>query len=69
MNQIDWIALSKRNWKRKRGRNVNDEIQLCCVFGTPIHRLGTYYVRPAYTDGELWMCKKAYQKMLIESRR
>jgi len=37
---------------------------VCVAYGTPIHRAGTYYVRPAYTDGSDWLCQQAYDEMI-----
>lgn len=37
----------------------------CCVaYGLPIHRAGTYYVRPAYTDGQSWLSQQGYDEMV-----
>lgn len=41
---------------------------MCVAFGTPIHRAGTYYVRPAYTDGERWLSQQAYDEMVQRTR-
>ena len=36
----------------------------CAAYGTPIHRAGTYYRRPAYTDGERWLCQQAHDELV-----
>ena len=40
----------------------------CAVFGTPLHRAGTYYRRPAYTDGELWLSQRGYDALIRRTR-
>jgi hypothetical protein len=36
-----------------------------------LHRKGTYYLRPVYTDGEVWLCQQAYDEMIeqVEGHR
>ena len=36
-----------------------------------MHRKGTYYLRPAYTDGKVWLCQQAYDEMIewVEGHR
>jgi hypothetical protein len=35
----------------------------CVQCGAHLNRKDTYYVRPAYTDGELWLCSACYDRM------
>jgi len=35
----------------------------CAAYQTPIHRTGTYYRRPAYTDGTVWLSQQAYDDL------
>jgi hypothetical protein len=63
--QKKWEALAEHQWQRVKWRRTDGltENECCCVYGTPIHREGTYYLRPAYTDGKRWMCQQAYREM------
>lgn len=75
-----WEALAARPWRRVRWRrtrtpDVSDpargappEGAVCAAFGTPLHRRGTYYVRPAYTDGERWLSQQAYDELVRRTR-
>ncbi|MDT0632455.1 hypothetical protein [Rubrivirga litoralis] len=68
-----WAALAERPWRRVRWRRARTpdappEGARCVAFGTPIHRAGTYYVRPAYTDGEAWLSQQAYEAMVRRTR-
>lgn len=63
-----WEALATRPWRRVRWRRARTpdappEGATCVAFGTPIHRAGTYYVRPAYTDGDAWLSQQGYDEM------
>lgn len=60
-----WEDLGKRTWKRVHWRRStgSEKIPACAVRGTPIHRKGTYYVRPAYTDGELWLSQQGFDEL------
>lgn len=68
-----WQKLAARSWRRVKWRRSGTEpvLQRCAAYDRPIHRTGTYYVRPAYTDGELWLCQQAYYEMVrrTEGRR
>ncbi|WP_412067721.1 hypothetical protein [Rubrivirga sp. IMCC43871] len=64
-----WQALAAREWRRVRWRKARSpdappEDAVCLAFGLPIHRTGTYYVRPAYTDGTDWLSQQAYDAMI-----
>lgn len=60
-----WQDLAQSTWRRKKWRQTDPhpEAMVCCAFGTPIHRAGTYYLRPAYTDGKRWLSQQAYRVM------
>lgn len=58
-----WADLSQRRWRRTRWRKGLAEHATCAAYGTPIHRAGTYYRRPAYTDGTLWLSQQAYDAL------
>lgn len=62
-----WDALAARAWRRVRWRRgaagAPPEDAHCVAFHTPIHRTGTYYIRPAYTDGTDWLSQQAYDEM------
>ena len=69
-----WEALASAEWRRVRWRRSRSpdappEGAVCAAYGTPIHRAGTYYVRPAYTDGERWLSQQAYDAMVRHVRR
>jgi hypothetical protein len=66
VTQADWENLAARPWRRVKWRRTTGEppSEVCAVYGTPIHRSGTYYLRPAYTDGELWLSQRAYEEMM-----
>jgi hypothetical protein len=55
-----WADLAGRRWRRVKGR---DAAAVCAVFGTPLHRAGTYYLRPVYTDGVLWLSQRGYEAL------
>ncbi|MEM6328540.1 MAG: hypothetical protein AAF791_15600 [Bacteroidota bacterium] len=60
-----WDDLARRRWRRVRWRKGDAaEMATCALFGTPIHRRGTYYVRPAYTDGERWLSQQGYDALM-----
>ncbi len=68
-----WEGLAAHEWRRVRWRRSRmpeapPEGAVCAAYGTPIHRAGTYYVRPAYTDGERWLCQQAYDAMIRRTR-
>ena len=68
-----WEALAERTWRRVRWRRARSpdappEGARCVAYGTPIHRAGTYYVRPAYTDGAGWLSQQAYEEMVRRTR-
>lgn len=65
-----WEALAQRPWRRVRWRAGDDAPEgVCAAYGTPLHRRGTYYLRPAYTDGEAWLCQQAYDEMIRRTQR
>jgi hypothetical protein len=65
-----WEALAARPWRRVKWRagevapEAGASEAVCAAYGTPIHRPGTYYLRPAYTDGAAWLCQQAYDEMV-----
>ena len=68
-----WAALAERPWRRVRWRQARSpgappEGVRCVAYGTPIHRAGTYYVRPAYTDGDAWLSQQAYEELVRRTR-
>lgn len=64
-----WAALAERPWQRVRWRRGEKAPSATCLaYGSPIHRAGTYYLRPAYTDGEAWLCQQAYDEMIRRTR-
>ncbi len=65
-----WEALAARPWRRVKWRRAADAPAdgVCAAYGTPIHRRGTYYLRPAYTDGERWLSQRAYEEMVRRTR-
>ena len=62
-----WAGLAARPWRRVRWRvglgEAPDAEARCAAFGTPLHRAGTYYRRPAYTDGTLWLSQQGFDEM------
>ena len=69
-----WDDLARRRWRRIRWRRERTpeappEGAVCAAFGTPIHRTGTYYVRPAYTDGEIWLSQQGYDALIRRTRQ
>jgi hypothetical protein len=65
-DQAFWEDLASRRWRRVKWRRSTGEPleETCAAYGTPIHRAGTYYLRPAYTDGEFWLSQRAYEEMV-----
>lgn len=65
-DQDFWEGLAQRDWRRVKWRRSTGEspAETCAAYGTPIHRKGTYYLRPAYTDGELWLSQRGYEEMI-----
>jgi hypothetical protein len=61
-----WDGLAGRRWRRVKWRRSTGAppAETCAAFGTPIHRTGTYYLRPAYTDGEIWLSQRGYEEMV-----
>lgn len=68
-----WEALAERPWKRARWHRTDGSpaSETCYAYGVPLHRKGTYYLRPAYTDGKVWLCQQAYDEMIewVEGHR
>jgi hypothetical protein len=69
-----WEALARRPWRRVKWRAHEAPPEaaataVCAAYGTPLHRAGTYYLRPAYTDGEVWLCQQAYEEMVRRTQR
>ena len=59
-----WADLARRRWRRVRWRaGLSEAMPVCAALGTPIHRAGTYYRRPAYTDGALWLSQHGFDEM------
>ena len=61
-----WEALADRPWRRVKWRRSDGDPpnERCIAYDLPIHRKGTYYLRPAYTDGEAWLCQQAYDELV-----
>ncbi|MEM8599653.1 MAG: hypothetical protein AAGF99_07020 [Bacteroidota bacterium] len=60
-----WQALAARGWRRARTAPIE---AVCHAYGIPIHRKGTYYRRPAYTDGAVWLSQQAYDTLMMRTR-
>lgn len=62
-----WADLAARPWRRVRWRIGLGETPgadaRCVAFGTPLHRASTYYRRPAYTDGTVWLSQQGFDEM------
>ena len=61
-----WASLAESVWRRvrwRRGLGPPGEAR-CAAFGLPLHRAGTYYRRPAYTDGTRWLSQQGYDEMI-----
>ena len=72
-----WADLAARAWRRVRWRvglggapddgapddGAPGDGARCAAFGTPLHRAGTYYRRPVYTDGAVWLSQQAFDEM------
>ena len=67
-----WAGLAAREWRRVRWRvgvvDVPAEA-VCVAFGTPLHRAGTYYRRPVYTDGTVWLSQPGFDEMARRAGR
>lgn len=65
-----WEALAERSWRRVKWRRSDGAppSERCFAYDIPLHRPGTYYLRPAYTDGEVWLCQRAYEEMVRRTR-
>ena len=51
---------------------VQDDVPaeaVCVAFGTPLHRAGTYYRRPVYTDGAVWLSQPAFDEVTRRAGR
>lgn len=68
-----WSELALRPWKRTRWHRTDGSpaSETCVAYGTPLHRSGTYYNRPAYTDGTVWLSQQGYDDMIerVEGHR
>lgn len=68
-----WRALAARPWRRVRWRETLAEAPgadaRCVAFGTPLHRAGTYYRRPVYTDGAAWLSQQGFDEMTRRTGR
>lgn len=63
-----WRDLAQARWRRVRWRRgIGPDDAVCAAFGTPLHRAGTYYRRPVYTDGARWLSQQAYDEMVRRS--
>ena len=71
-----WAELASRPWHRVRWRlgaagtaaeappsEALPSEGRCAAFGTPLHRAGTYYRRPVYTDGTRWLSQQGFDEM------
>jgi len=59
-----WADLAAQPWRRAKWRGDADALDaVCVVFGTPLHRTGTYYLRPVYTDGTRWLSQRGYEAL------
>lgn len=63
VSEAVWADLASRSWRRVRWRAGLGEDAVCAAYGTPIHREGTYYRRPAYTDGAVWLSQQAHDEL------
>lgn len=65
-DQAFWESLAARTWRRVKWRRSGGRppAETCAAYGTPIHREGTYYLRPAYTDGHVWLSQRGYEEMV-----
>ena len=67
-----WTALADARWRRVRwragGAGPPGDAR-CAAFDLPLHRAGTYYRRPAYTDGQRWLSQQAYDEMVRRTAR
>ena len=53
-----------RKWRRRRWRKgEKDHVTRCSDCGATLNRIDTYYVRPAYTDGDVWLCSGCFDRM------
>lgn len=63
-----WERLAQRPWRRVRWRARKGAPEaVCLAYGTPLHRAGTYYLRPVYTDGAAWLSQQAYDEMIRQT--
>ena len=60
-----WDNLGRARWRRVRWRKgLGADDAVCAAYGTPLHRDGTYYRRPVYTDGARWLSQQAYDELI-----
>ena len=67
-----WAGLAAREWRRVRWRVGVADVPaeaVCVAFGTPLHRAGTYYRRPVYTDGAVWLSQPGFDEMARRTGR
>ncbi len=72
-----WAELAGRAWRRVRWRAGVADVgvqdvpaeAVCVAFGTPLHRAGTYYRRPAYTDGAVWLSQPGFDEAMRRAGR
>jgi hypothetical protein len=61
-----WADLARSRWRRvrwRKGLGPPGDAR-CAAFDLPLHRAGTYYRRPVYTDGTRWLSQQAYDEMV-----
>ena len=71
-----WADLAAREWRRVRWRVGVAGVPgwpsgdaRCVAFDLPLHRAGTYYRRPAYTDGAVWLSQPGHDEMTRRAGR
>lgn len=58
------VSLTDRTWIRRRWRKRRDEpVAHCVECDAHLNRSDTYYVRPAYTDGNVWLCAVCFDRL------
>lgn len=61
-----WADLRAVRWRRKKWRpgSETSEDRRCVACGLVLHPAGSYYLRPAYWDGDRWMCVRCHHEMM-----